>query len=639
MTLDILLVRIEADISGLRTALNQAAALTQDAGRKMESSLSRAEPAFARLGQTLGRFATAAGVGTLARFGQSILKSVGDIGELADSLGLTTKALQEYQFAAAQVGVSQDALVQGFSQFARQIGEARSGNEQSIRFFKNLGGEVDNLVASGADVSQVFRATAQAIGSIDDPARRVAAAMQGFGRGGRQFVNLFIEGRAGLDRFADEAARLGVVIDDTLIRQANAATAALTVMWMQLKVLFFEVFQPAILVLQQTRKEIELIAKVARDAGAAIERLTGVKSPLLGPSEPRAAPDVPAAGAGGLTTPTVQKLKDEQHALELLIAAHRGEGASVAAVEQAVRALAVVRQQGVEVGSAEYFQILDTIKAIDGLKRTLDVLNESQQATIEFWIEADKEMLEAHAALETLNKGHADIGRSIDNEIADNARLIEALGHSARAYELEAKFIELRNQHRALGRDIGPDLEEQLRQQAEFLSDQERQLKTNTDIARELGLTFTSAFEDAVVGGEKFRDVLRAIAQDIQRLILRKTVTEPAAAFLTKGITSVLNAGLSGLAGGLFGFQHGGEVTAHKPIVVGEKRPEVFVPRVGGTILPSTGSLAGSPVNVTFHINAGVAPTIRAEVMNMMPAITSRIIASMEDRQQRGVRV
>jgi len=51
--------------------------------------------------------------------------------------------------------------------------------------------------------------------------------------------------------------------------------------------------------------------------------------------------------------------------------------------------------------------------------------------------------------------------------------------------------------------------------------------KTN-DIARELGLTFSSAFEDAIVGGKNFSEVLKGVEKDLVRLITRKSITEPA---------------------------------------------------------------------------------------------------------------
>ncbi len=55
--------------------------------------------------------------------------------------------------------------------------------------------------------------------------------------------------------------------------------------------------------------------------------------------------------------------------------------------------------------------------------------------------------------------------------------------------------------------------------------------------AQELGFTFSSAFEDAIIEGEGFRDVLGGIFKDMQRIILRKTVTEPFGNFVSDAIT------------------------------------------------------------------------------------------------------
>tara|TARA_R110002049_G_C9174556_1_gene562448 strand:+ start:8875 stop:10887 length:2013 start_codon:yes stop_codon:yes gene_type:complete len=74
-----------------------------------------------------------------------------------------------------------------------------------------------------------------------------------------------------------------------------------------------------------------------------------------------------------------------------------------------------------------------------------------------------------------------------------------------------------------------------------------KELEKMSDAARDLGLTFESAFEDAVLGGENFRSVLGGIAEDIARITLRKTVTEP----FGNAITGVLDGiiGGSGISG------------------------------------------------------------------------------------------
>ncbi len=69
--------------------------------------------------------------------------------------------------------------------------------------------------------------------------------------------------------------------------------------------------------------------------------------------------------------------------------------------------------------------------------------------------------------------------------------------------------------------------------------------KTKT-LADDLGLTFSSAFENAIVGGGKLSDVLKGLGDDILRITVRKSITEPLGGFFT------------GLLGNLFSFDGGG---------------------------------------------------------------------------------
>ncbi len=66
--------------------------------------------------------------------------------------------------------------------------------------------------------------------------------------------------------------------------------------------------------------------------------------------------------------------------------------------------------------------------------------------------------------------------------------------------------------------------------------------------ARELGFTFASALEDAIVKGERFSDILEGLEQDILRILTRKLITEPLAGGITGGLNS-----LGGLGGGSSG--------------------------------------------------------------------------------------
>lgn len=166
-------------------------------------------------------------------------------------------------------------------------------------------------------------------------------------------------------------------------------------------------------------------------------------------------------------------------------------------------------------------------------------------------------------------------------------------------------------------------------------------------VARDLGLTFNSAFEDAIVRGEKFRNVLAGIAQDIARIMIRRTVTERLGGFATDALGSIgrmifggggtVGAALGPVDLGLPGFANGGPVSGGRPIIVGEEGPEIFVPHSAGQIVPNGQSVGGGvTVHQTINISAGVAQTVRAEVLGMLPRIKRETLDAVADARMRG---
>lgn len=156
--------------------------------------------------------------------------------------------------------------------------------------------------------------------------------------------------------------------------------------------------------------------------------------------------------------------------------------------------------------------------------------------------------------------------------------------------------------------------------------------------AEELGLTFTSAFEDAVVGGRKFGEVLQSLAQDILKLFVRKSITEP--------LTSGLSAGFSSLLGGtgffdaflkgIGGRASGGPVTAGVPYIVGERGPELIVPKAAGTVIPNFQlGRGGGGVSVVQNISVASGAT-RAEVLQAMAIAKDQAKAEIYESMRRG---
>lgn len=83
----------------------------------------------------------------------------------------------------------------------------------------------------------------------------------------------------------------------------------------------------------------------------------------------------------------------------------------------------------------------------------------------------------------------------------------------------------------------------------------------------------------------------------------------------------------------------GGSISA--PTIVGERGPELFVPHSAGVIKnahATRGMMGGSPVvvNQNLNIETGVAQTVRAEILTMMPMIQNSTLSAVQNARQRG---
>ena len=155
-------------------------------------------------------------------------------------------------------------------------------------------------------------------------------------------------------------------------------------------------------------------------------------------------------------------------------------------------------------------------------------------------------------------------------------------------------------------------------------------LREQKSIADELGLTFSSAFEDAVIGGKSFSEVLKGIEKDIARIIIRKSVTEPLGNAIS-GIFSGINWGSIFNFGG--GKASGGAVYPGQYYVVGEKGPEVLLPNTAGTVVPN--NALGGGVTIVQNISVD-SRSDRASILAAMSQAKDMAKAEILNSMQRG---
>jgi lambda family phage tail tape measure protein len=100
-----------------------------------------------------------------------------------------------------------------------------------------------------------------------------------------------------------------------------------------------------------------------------------------------------------------------------------------------------------------------------------------------------------------------------------------------------------------------------------------------------------SAIDKFVQTGKfSFGDFTRSIIQDLLKIELRAQATKLMGAIGGGG-------GIFSAIGSIFGFANGGNPPINKPSIVGEKGPELFVPKTAGTIIPNGGFGGGGGGN------------------------------------------
>lgn len=163
------------------------------------------------------------------------------------------------------------------------------------------------------------------------------------------------------------------------------------------------------------------------------------------------------------------------------------------------------------------------------------------------------------------------------------------------------------------GLQITPEVIEganRLATQYALVADNTRLMKERFEAAQSVIKTFGNEAIDGIMGlidGTKtLNQVLADTLRTFSKMALQAALLGegPLATFF--GTKSSVPGGAGGLFGALFGGLFGGgragggPVTAGKAYVVGEKRPELFVPNVSGVIVPNTGRDAGSPTYQVF---------------------------------------
>ena len=590
-----LVVDVEARIDKLEKALARANVAQRRASDDMEKrakqSADRLTATYGRAGDALKRL-TLPLVGGLLSGGavlaglKATVARLDEIGKTADKIGVTTDALQELRAVAESAGISQDKLDQSLQVLSKNLGEAALGMGEGRIALKALGLEADKLKALGLDGA--LSVIADALNRIKDPAQRSALAMKLFGESGAGMVNLLREGSAGMERMRADARALGVVVEESLIRNAEEAqtkldmmsrviSAQLSTALVNLAPILIDAANGVISVTQAVREFLALDfslpeLKNADQLREYASQYKGLESELSAVTQAQTAFDANVekygensqqaeswarrlASAQEALTSALKERKDAEAAEGRAVAGIKAIASDTAAAKEKARladmgAEAAERERISKEKSAKAEQILADIQAAKG---TVTETERAQVAQIaDNW---ERAQIAASAILNPVKpKGGGGGGshkssRPMD-DFATSLKVVQ--DHIAKAGALSATFdseLQKLDARFRSGEISGGQYAAALDQLGRKFNDVEVAAQT-------IEGTFESAFSGLVTGAHSFGDALRMIVSQLADMAASRVFDMIWNGGSTGG--TGIGGGIINFLGGLFGFADGG---------------------------------------------------------------------------------
>lgn len=553
-----------------------------------------------RLASAMRGLGAAVSFGAIATGFERLVDSAAALDDMAEKTGASVEELSKLEQVARISGTSLDVVETSLIRLAKALHSTDEESKGADKALKAIGLSVDEL--KGLDTAVALQKVAAALVQYEDGAGKTAVAMDLLGKSGAQALpylkdlaeagevnaTLTKEQAAAAEKFQKELNKLGAMAG------ANARVFAIELLPALAKIgdaigaiaRLAEIAGKAIAVLAHGAALIKLpFAESPEDAKRmlaefdAIRKLAGedLDEVIMRPtfSQQLAAGGGAAAGGLSLSGYTSKTGKDGKK---------KGTDDEIAQM----------RQLG-----AEYERLfLSAEKYVAGLDAQIakgGALTQSEQQLLEIerllpaeWAGSIRPLLERADALEKQKKNIEEGKKLYEETRTDMEQLAATEAHLAEL--LDAGAISWDTYSRAVFA-AGEKLEgikEPLDQMTEFTK----------EAARNMQDAMADGFFDIMQG--KFGDMATSFKQTIDRMVANLLASQ-LMNFLTGdfGKTGNLGGWLGGLIDGM--RAEGGPVAAGSAYLVGERGPELFLPRQSGTIIPNGGGAVA--VYNTFTIN------------------------------------
>lgn len=581
--LEKLLIKIEADTLQMRQALRDAERSVDKYDKATSRSFDRASKNANAHGDVFaGAFKKAGGAVaaylTVAK-GLEALNATAELDRDAKAAGLTAAQFQELAYAVSTIGVEYSQLIGIAGQFASNLGELRTRTGGLHDFLQRHNKVLlDNLLATKS-TSEAYDVYANAVAALTQAEEKTILVAKGFGEEGRKLTEVFDTGAEGMGKLREEARKLGVVLDEDTLAAAKRTSAEFNKLSYQLSTYFKQAVVGAADALRGLFAE-------GRDDWL----YTWATSTMP------------------IATASMDDLKRMTELLELRIKYLQKTTGQTEEVEALTMRLMELRDAFNAAGGAAD-QASAPLKGAIGLPSRL-----TQKAQVPDWGEATLDFTAADKMAEIERRRLAAVGETTALIRAEYEGELEQFRRMLADKKIsEDDFLKARD---ALNAIAGQKVSEQFRKEAEQLAELSNLIEAS------LMQPLEDAFNGGVQSAEKyFVTMLQGFAKLLtQALIIKPLVESITSSVSTSGLGNLL--GLGGIAGAR---ADGGPVSAGKPYLVGERGPEIVVPRSAGQVLPN--GAGGGTTNV-YQIDA------RGADISVAQRIERALAASERNRKE-----
>lgn len=212
---------IEAEMKKLGGSFDVVGSKARGAGKDAEDAAKRIESSNKRTAAAIG-LVVAGAVAGLSALVKHQLDVADATGKMAQRLGVSTEFLSAMGYAAKSNGADVQSLDSSLQTLAQNQLKAAAGQKQYAAAFAAAGVSIRDARGNLRSLADMLPDIAERFRTMPDGPNKAALAVRLLGSEGAKLIPMLNQGASGLAAMSDEAARLGLVLDQQATDQATA---------------------------------------------------------------------------------------------------------------------------------------------------------------------------------------------------------------------------------------------------------------------------------------------------------------------------------------------------------------------------------------------------------------------------------